>query len=67
MKILIEIQMSKQRATRNALLDSRAMEYFLHPRVVNKLQLPTYKLDRPWKVRNINRTDNRLGEVTKEV
>jgi hypothetical protein len=34
---------------------------------VEELCLPTQELDRPWKVHNINKTDNRLGEVTKEV
>jgi hypothetical protein len=67
MKTLIVIQMSEQRATHNALLDSGATESFLHLRVVNELKLPTYKLNHPQKVHNVNRMDNRLGEVTKEV
>jgi hypothetical protein len=59
--------MSEQRATRNTLLNSRATESFLHPRIVDKLHLLTHKLDWPWKVWNIDGTDNRLGEVMKEV
>jgi aspartyl protease len=59
--------MSEQRATHNALLNSGATESFIHPRIVYELQLPTYELKYPQKVHNVNGTDNRLGEVTKEV
>jgi hypothetical protein len=37
MKVPIVIQMSRKRATRNALLDSGATESFIHPRVVHEL------------------------------
>jgi aspartyl protease len=67
MKVPIVIQMSDQRATHNALLDSGAMEPFIHPRIVHELQLPTKELHHPRTVRNINGTNNKLGEVTKEV
>jgi gag-polyprotein putative aspartyl protease len=67
MKVLIVIQMSNQRATRNALLDSGATESFIHPRIVYELQIPTKELHRPQIVHNIDGMNNRLGEVTKEV
>jgi hypothetical protein len=67
MKVPIVIQMSKQRATRNTLLDSRATESFIHPRVVHELQLLTNRLHHPQTVRNVNGTNNKLGEVTDEV
>jgi aspartyl protease len=61
------IQMSKQRATQNALLDSGATESFIHPRIVHELQLSTNQLHHPRMVQNIDRTSNRLGEVVDEV
>jgi aspartyl protease len=67
MKVPIVIQMSEQRATRNALLDSGETESFIHPRIVHKLQLPTNQLHHLRTVRNINGMNNRLGEVTDEV
>jgi gag-polyprotein putative aspartyl protease len=67
MKVPIVIQMSKQRATQNALLDSGATELFIHPRVVHELQLSTSRLHHPRTVRNVDGTNNKLGEVTDEV
>jgi hypothetical protein len=67
MKTPIVIQMSEQRATCNALLDSRATESFIYPRIIHELQLPTYELKYPRKVRNVDGTNNKLGEMTKEV
>jgi hypothetical protein len=67
MKVPIMIQMSKQRATRNALLDSGAMESFIHPRVVHKLRLRTSQLHHSRTVRNVDGINNKLGEVTDEV
>jgi aspartyl protease len=67
MKVPIVIQMSKQRATRNALLDSGATESFIHPRVVHELRLHTSRLHHPQTVRNVDGTDNKLGKVTDEV
>jgi aspartyl protease len=67
MKILIVIQMSEQRATRNALLDSGATESFIHPRIVHELQLPTNQLHCPQMVHNVDGMNNRLGEVTNKV
>jgi hypothetical protein len=67
MKVPIVIQMSEQRAAQNALLNSGATESFIHPRVVHELQLPTSQLYHPRTVQNIDRTNNRLGEVTDKV
>jgi aspartyl protease len=67
MKVPIVIQMSKQRATRNALLDSGATESFIHPRVVHELRLHTNQLHHPRTVRNIDGMDNKLGKVMDEV
>jgi reverse transcriptase-like protein len=67
MKTPIMIQMFGQWATCNALLNSGATESFIHPRAMEELQLTSYALDCPRKVRNVDSTDNRLGEVMKEV
>jgi gag-polyprotein putative aspartyl protease len=67
MKVPIIIQMSKQRATQNTLLDSGATESFIHPRVVHKLRLLTSRLHHPRTIQNVDGTNNKLGEVTDEV
>jgi reverse transcriptase-like protein/aspartyl protease len=67
MKVPIVIQMSEQRATQNALLDSGATESFIHPRVIHELRLHTSQLHHPRTVRNVDGTDNKLGKVTDKV
>jgi aspartyl protease len=67
MKVPIVIQISKQRATWNALLDSGATELFIHPRVIHELRLHTAQLHHPQTVRNVDGTNNKLGKVTDEV
>jgi aspartyl protease len=67
MKVPIVIQMSQQRATRNALLDSGATESFMHPRVVHKLQLTTKWLHYLRTIRNVDGMNYRLGEVMDEI
>ncbi len=59
--------MSQERVTKKALLDSGAMESFVHPRLVNELMLNTKNLHKPRQVRNVDGTSNRMGKVMKEV
>jgi hypothetical protein len=40
-------------------------ECFIHPKIIEQLQLKRIKLLKPQKVKNIDRTLNQLGEVTK--
>jgi reverse transcriptase-like protein/integrase-like protein len=66
-KTPVTIQTSNERATRRALLDSGAIESFLHLQIIEELKLFTHNLDWPRKVCNVDRMDNWLGEVIKEV
>ncbi len=65
-KTPVTIQTLQERVTKKALLDSGATESFIHPRIVEKLSLSTYSLERPRQVRNVDGMNNRLGKVTKE-
>jgi hypothetical protein len=42
-------------------------ECFIHPKVVEQLQLKRIKLPKPQKVKNVDGTLNQSGEVTKEI
>jgi hypothetical protein len=44
-KTPVTIQMTEQRATQKALLDSGATESFLYPRIIEELKLSTHALD----------------------
>jgi len=65
-KTPVTIQTSQERVTKKALLNSRAMESFIHPQLAKELALATYLLEKPRQVWNVNGTSNRLGKVTKE-
>src|SRR5258707_11252039 len=66
-KTPVTIQTSQERVTRKALLDSGATESFIHPQLIKELSLHTHHLEKPRQVRNVNRTNNQLGKVMKEV
>jgi len=57
----------KKRVDQKALLDSGATECFIHPRTVARLGLPTRKLQNPRKVRNVDGTTNKAGNITEAV
>ncbi len=65
-KTPVTIQMSQERVTKKALLNSGATESFIHPRLVKELTLTTYPLEKPRQVWNIDGTNNQLGKVMKE-
>ena len=56
-----------KRAIKEALLDSGATECFVHPRTVKELKLPTTKLTKTRKVRNVDGTLNKAGAITQAV
>jgi hypothetical protein len=66
-KISLLIHAEQKQAIQKALLDSRATECFIHPKVVKQLQLQKIRLPRPWKVKNVDGTLNLSGEVTEGV
>ncbi len=66
-KTPVTVQMSQERVTKKALLDSGATESFVHPRLVKELALATYLLQKPRQVQNVDGTSNRLGKVTEEI
>ena len=66
-KTPVTIQMSQERVTKKALLDSGATEFFIHPWLAKELDLCTYLLEKPRQVHNIDGTNNWLGRVTREV
>jgi len=57
----------KKRVDQKALLDSRAMECFIHQNVVKRLGLETKKLKTLQKVRNINSMSNKAGDITEAI
>ena len=64
------IQVAVQLCTRfrrvkvNTLLDSGATENFIHLRMVKKIKLQTQLLRRPWQVKNVDGSPNKVEEVT---
>jgi hypothetical protein len=66
-KVNLLLHTEQKRAIRKALLNSGAIECFIHPKVAEQLQLKRVKLPKPQKVKNIDRTLNQSGEVIKGV
>jgi hypothetical protein len=58
---------SSKRAMKKVLLDMGATKNFIHPRVVKQLSLKTKKLSKLWKVKNMDGTLNRSGEITNAI
>jgi predicted aspartyl protease len=66
-KINLLLHTERKRAIKKALLDSGATECFIHPNVVEQLQLTKVKLPKPRKVKNVDGTLNQSGEVIEGV
>jgi predicted aspartyl protease len=62
-QVPFQLRTQKKQANRKALLDSGATECFIHPQMVQQLGLRTKKLQKPRKVRNVDGTPNRAGEI----
>jgi hypothetical protein len=66
-KAKVRLYTENEEADNWALLDSGATECFIHPRMIEKHQLPRTPLKHPRKVRNVDGTTNRMGAVTEMV
>ena len=60
----IKLVLSTTLKTEGALVNSGATENFLDPRVMVKLQLPIEELESPRNILNIDRTNNKAGQIT---
>ena len=67
MKIPILFQTAYARADKQILVDSGAMDNFIHPQLIKRLALGTQKLERSRKIWNIDGTSNKAGRITEYV
>ena len=51
-------------ANKKALVDSRAMDNFIHPAFAKRLGLAMTLLEKPKQIYNINNTSNKVGSIT---
>ena len=63
-KARISLYTKDGKADQEALLDSGTMENLIHPRLVEKLQIPTKKLASEQKLFNVDGSQNQLGSIT---
>jgi hypothetical protein len=64
MKVPISFHTLHAMADKNILVDSRATDNFIHPKLIKRLGLGAQALDRPRKIWNIDGTTNRTGQLT---
>ena len=64
MKIPVSFRTAYTRADKQILVDSGAMDNFIHPRLIRRLALGTQKLERSRKIWNIDGTNNKAGRIT---
>jgi hypothetical protein len=63
-QVAVQLYIRFQRVKIDALLDSSATENFIHLRLVKKIKLKTQTLKKPRKVKNVDGSPNKAGEVT---
>ena len=64
MKVPVLFQMPHAMTDKKILVDSGAMNNFIHPHLIKRLGLGTTPLEKPKKVWNVDGTTNRGGELT---
>jgi hypothetical protein len=64
MKIPVSFQTLYARADKQILVDSRAMDNFIDPRLIKRLGLRSLRLERPRKIWNIDGTNNKAGMIS---
>ena len=67
MKIPVSFQTAYARADKQILVDSGAMDNFIHPQLIRRLVLGTQKLERSRKIWNIDGTNNKASRITEYV
>ena len=58
------IQTRYNKAEVRSLVDSGATDNFIHRQFVRRMKLGTVKLDKPKKLKNVDDTMNKSGEIT---
>jgi len=66
-QVPFQLRTRKKRVNRKALLDSGATECFIHPCTVKQLKLITRTLPKARKVQNVDRTNNKAGQILEVV
>ena len=64
MKVPVSFQTLHAMANKNILVDSGAMDNFIHPKLLMRLGLGSQLLERPWKIWNVDGTTNKAGALT---
>ena len=64
MKVPISFRTLHATADKNILVDSRATDIFIHPKLLRRLGLGSQPLERPRKIWNIDGTTNKAGVLT---
>ena len=67
MKIPVSFRTAYARADKQILVVSGATDNFIHPRLIKRLALGTQRLERPWKIWNIDGTNNKAGRIAEYV
>ena len=63
----ISFTFNKKKVAEQALLDSGATNNFIDQRTIERLHIPTQRLDRPRILYNVDKTENRSRRITKYV
>ena len=62
--INVSFTFNETKAAEKALLDSGATDNFIDQRTIERLKIPTRRLDRPRILYNVDKTENRSGRIT---
>ena len=60
----VSFTFDKKNVAEQALLDSGATDNFVDQRTIQRLKVPTRRLDRPRILYNVDKTENRSGRIT---
>jgi len=66
-QVPFQLRTRRKQVDRKALLDSGATECFIHPHAVKQLKLTTQTLPKAQKVQNVDRTNNKAGQILEAI